>query len=126
MVNSLLLKPSEFTSLSARRLAELALEAGVPPDVFNVVHGTGANDGAALATHPDVDLLSFVGNSAIGKQLMKAAGQSNMERLILECGGESPYLVFEDCPNDLDAIAADIVAKAFPNQGALCVAGLAC
>lgn len=123
MGNSLVLKPSEFTSLSACRLAELALEAGVPPGVFNVINGSGAIVGDALAKHRDVDLLAFVGSSATGKQLMISAGQSNMKRLILECGGKSPYLVFDDCPEDLDAIAADIVAKAFPNQGALCVAG---
>jgi len=122
MGNSLILKPSEFTSLSAGLLAELALEAGVPPGVLNVVHGSGTTVGAALAEHQDVDLLTFVGSSATGKQLMITAGQSNMKRLILECGGKSPYLVFNDCPSDLDAIAANIVARAFPNQGALCVA----
>ena len=123
MGNSLVLKPSEFTSLSTQLLAQLALEAGVPPGVFNVVHGAGSTVGAALSAHPDVDLLSFVGSSATGKQIMRAAGQSNMKRLILECGGKSPYLVFDDCPDDLDRLATDIVAKAFPNQGALCVAG---
>ncbi len=123
MGNSLVLKPSEFTSLSAWRLAELAVEAGVPEGVFNVVNGAGKIVGDALARHSDVDLLTFVGSSATGKQMMISAGESNMKRLILECGGKSPYLVFDDCPNDLDALAADIVATAFPNQGALCVAG---
>ncbi len=123
MGNSLVLKPSEFTSLSAWRLAELAIEAGVPEGVFNVVNGAGKIVGDALARHPDVDLLTFVGSSATGKQMMISAGESNMKRLILECGGKSPYLVFDDCPDDLDALAADIVATAFPNQGALCVAG---
>ena len=123
MGNSLILKPSEFTSLSTCLLAALALEAGVPPGVFNVVHGSGATVGAALANHMDVDLLAFVGSSATGKQLMIAAGQSNMKRLILECGGKSPYIVFDDCPADLDMLAADIVGTAFPNQGAFCSAG---
>ena len=123
MGNSIVLKPSEFTSLSASRLAELAVEAGVPSGVFNVVHGAGNIVGDALAKHMDVDLLGFVGSSATGKLLMQAAGQSNMKRLILECGGKSPYIVFEDCPNDLDAIAANIVATAFGNQGAVCIAG---
>ena len=121
MGNSLVLKPSEFSSLSASRLAELAIEAGVPPGVFNVVHGAGTIVGAALAHHPDVNLLTFTGSSATGKQMMIAAGKSNMKRVILECGGKSPYIVFDDCPNDLDSLAADIVEKAFPNQGALCV-----
>ncbi|PHZ86368.1 aldehyde dehydrogenase family protein [Paremcibacter congregatus] len=122
MGNSIILKPSEFTSLSACRLAELAIEAGIPDGVFNVVNGSGAIVGDRLARHMDVDLLSFVGSTATGKQLMVSAGQSNMKRMILECGGKSPYLVFDDCPDDLDMIAADIVGKAFPNQGALCVA----
>ena len=121
MGNSVVLKPSEFTSLSASRLAELAIEAGVPPGVFNVVHGAGNTVGAALSLHQDVRLLSFTGSSATGKQLMIAAGQSNMKRVILECGGKSPYLVFDDCPEDLDFLAADIVGTAFANQGALCV-----
>lgn len=120
--NSLVLKPSEFTSLSAALLAQLAIEAGVPAGVLNVVHG-GPMVGDALARHMDVDLLSFVGSSAIGKILMKAAGESNMKRLILECGGKSPYIVYEDCEAYLDYLAADVVATAFPNQGALCVAG---
>lgn len=120
--NSLVLKPSEFTSLSAGFLALLAIEAGVPPGVFNVVHGAGTTVGSALAQHPDVNLLSFTGSSATGKQMMIAAGQSNMKRLMLECGGKSPYIVFEDCPKDLDKIAASIVANTFDNQGEVCVA----
>ncbi len=123
MGNCLVLKPSEFTSLSAWKLAELATEAGIPPGVFNVVNGAGHTVGDALARHPDIDLLSFVGSSATGKQMMVSAGQSNMKRLILECGGKSPYLIFDDCPSDLDMLAEDIVGLAFPNQGALCVAG---
>lgn len=123
MGNSIVLKPSEFTSLSACKLAELALEAGIPKGVFNVVNGSGAIVGDRLARHMDVDLLSFVGSSATGKQLMVSAGQSNMKRLILECGGKSPYMVFDDFDDDLDFLAADIVETAFPNQGALCVAG---
>lgn len=121
MGNSLVLKPSEFSSLSASRLAELAIEAGIPPGVFNVIHGTGKSVGATLSLHPDVRLLTFTGSSTTGKQLMVAAGQSNMKRVILECGGKSPYLVFDDCPEDLDFIATDIVETAFANQGALCV-----
>ena len=120
MGNSLVLKPSEFTSLSAVRLAELALEAGVPPGVFNVVHG-GAAIGGALAMHMDVDMLTFTGSSATGKKIMVAAGQSNMKRVHLECGGKSPYLVFDDCPDDLDWMAQELVGAAFPNQGALCI-----
>ena len=120
--NSIVLKPSEFTSLSAGLLAELATTAGVPAGVVNVVHG-GPTVGDALARHMDIEMLSFVGSSATGKLLMKAAGESNMKRLNLECGGKSPYIVYDDCEDYLDTIAADVVATAFPNQGALCVAG---
>ena len=123
MGNSIVLKPSEFTPLSATRLAELAVEAGVPPGVFNVVHGTGISVGTALAHHQDVDLLSFTGSSATGKEILIASGQSNMKRLMLECGGKSPYIIFDDCPSDLDFIAADVVETAFHNQSEWCCAG---
>ena len=123
MGNSLVLKPSEFTSLSAGYLAELAVEAGVPPGVFNVVHGKGEIVGAALAHHPDVNLISFTGSSATGKQIMRACAQSNMKRLMLECGGKSPFIVFDDCPEDIDYLASQIVFIAFQNQGAWCVSG---
>ena len=120
--NSIVLKPSEFTSLSAGLLAELANQAGVPAGVINVVHG-GPAVGDALARHMDVEMLSFVGSSATGKLLMKAAGESNMKRLNLECGGKSPFIVYDDCEDYLDVVAAIVVSNAFPNQGALCVAG---
>ena len=120
--NSLVLKPSEFTSLSTSFLAELALEAGVPAGVFNVVNG-GPMVGDALARHMDVDLLTFVGSSAMGKLLMKAAGESNMKRLILECGSKSPFIVFDDCEDYLEHVADRVVECAFPNQGALCSSG---
>jgi acyl-CoA reductase-like NAD-dependent aldehyde dehydrogenase len=120
--NSLVLKPSEVTSLSAWRLAELALEAGLPQGVFNVIHGD-LNVGAALAYHQDVDLLTFTGSSKTGKELLIASGRSNMKRLILECGGKAPSIVFDDGPDlDLDAIAQAVVGSAFLNQGQVCVA----
>ena len=118
--NTLVLKPSELTSLSAARLAELAAEAGVPEGVLNVVHG-GPAVGAALAHHRDVDLLTFTGSSRTGKELLVASGRSNMKRLILECGGKAPNIVFDDCP-DVDAVADNIVAAAYWNQGEVCVA----
>lgn len=122
MGNSLVLKPSEFTCLSTQYLGILALEAGVPPGVLNIVHGAGAIVGDAMARHIDIDLISFVGSSATGRHVMAAAGESNMKRVIMECGGKSAYIVFDDCPEDLDFIAQDIVDTSFPNQGALCVA----
>lgn len=118
--NCLVLKPSELTSFSTGRLAELAIEAGIPEGVFNVVHGGGAI-GAALAHHPEVDLLSFTGSTLTGKKLLIAAGESNMKRLILECGGKAPNIVFDDGLN-LDAVADGIVGRAFWNQGEVCTA----
>lgn len=123
MGNSLVLKPSEHAPLSTSYLAVLALEAGVPPGILNVVHGAGHTVGSTLAHHSEVDLLSFTGSSATGKQMQIAAGQSNMKRLLLECGGKSPYIIFDDCPADLDRMAADIVESAFHNQSQNCMAG---
>lgn len=122
MGNCLVLKPSELAGLSTGLLGTLALEAGVPAGVLNVVQGCGQVVGATLAHHRDVDLLSFTGSSSTGKLIQLAAGQSNMKRLLLECGGKAPYLVFEDSPKNLDAVAADIVDKSFKNQGANCLA----
>jgi acyl-CoA reductase-like NAD-dependent aldehyde dehydrogenase len=118
--NTLVLKPSELTPLSAVRLAELAAEAGIPPGVLNVILGA-ADTGAALAHHNDIDILSFTGSSATGKRLLAASGQSNMKRLILECGGKSPNIVFDDAP-DLERVAEAIVSGAFRNQGQVCTA----
>jgi acyl-CoA reductase-like NAD-dependent aldehyde dehydrogenase len=123
MGNSIVLKPSEFTSLSAIRLAELALEAGVPPGVINIVHGSGAIVGAALSSHMDVDMITFTGSSATGKVIMAAAGNSNMKRVHLECGGKSANIIFEDCIADIDSVVASSVYWSFPNQGALCITG---
>jgi acyl-CoA reductase-like NAD-dependent aldehyde dehydrogenase len=118
--NSLVLKPSELTSFSAARIAELAIAAGVPEGVFNVIHG-GGGVGSALAHHSGVDLVSFTGSTQTGKKLLIAAGQSNMKRLILECGGKAPNIVFDDSPN-LEAVADAVVARAFYNQGEVCSA----
>jgi acyl-CoA reductase-like NAD-dependent aldehyde dehydrogenase len=119
--NCLILKPSELTSLSASCVAELAIEAGVPEGVFNVIHG-GAGVGSAMAHHEQVDLLTFTGSTRTGRELLIAAGKSNMKRLILECGGKAPNVVFDDCP-DLAAVADAVVARAFWNQGQVCTAG---
>jgi acyl-CoA reductase-like NAD-dependent aldehyde dehydrogenase len=118
--NSLVLKPSEITSLSTARIAELAMEAGLPEGVFNVIHGAGLV-GSALARHRDVDLITFTGSSHTGKRLLIASGESNMKRLILECGGKAPNIIFDDSPN-LEGVADAIVARAFWNQGQVCTA----
>jgi acyl-CoA reductase-like NAD-dependent aldehyde dehydrogenase len=120
--NSLVLKPSEKSPLTAIRLAQLALEAGLPAGVFNVVPGEGATAGHALAAHPDVDTVAFTGSTATGRAIMQAAAQSNLKRVWLECGGKSPNIVLADCP-DLSRAAQSAAAAIFYNQGEMCSAG---
>lgn len=120
--NSVILKPSEKSPLSAIRLAALAKEAGLPDGVFNVVTGFGHEAGQALAQHPDVDVITFTGSTRTGKQLLKDAGDSNMKRVWLEAGGKSANIVFADCP-DLHKAAATTAAGIFYNQGQVCIAG---
>lgn len=120
MGNSVVLKPAEQSPLSAMRLAELALEAGLPPGVLNVVPGFGEDAGQALGRHPDVDCLVFTGSTAVGKLFQRYAGESNMKQVWLETGGKSPNLIFPDA--DLDK-AADMAAFGiFFNQGEVCSA----
>lgn len=122
MGNVVVLKPSEVASLGCLRLADLAIEAGLPPGVFNVVPGRGGSAGSALALHPDVDALTFTGSTDTGQRLMADAGRSNLKALLLECGGKSPQLVFDDV-GDLDALADALVQGFTWNSGQLCVAG---
>ena len=120
--NSLVLKPSEKSPLSALRLAELALEAGIPPGVFNVVPGFGHTAGKALALHMDVDAIAFTGSTATGKLVAEYAAQSNLKRVSLECGGKSPNIVMADYP-DLKRAARAAAGAIFFNQGEMCSAG---
>lgn len=120
--NSVVLKPAEQSPLTALRLAELAEEAGIPAGVFNVVPGLGAAAGQALGRHPDVDCIAFTGSTATGKRFMEYSGQSNLKRVWLECGGKSPHIVFDDCP-DLDRAAQAAAIGIFSNQGEICIAG---
>lgn len=120
--NSVILKPAEQSSLSALRLAALAEQAGIPAGVFNVVTGTGPVAGSALGLHPDVDCVAFTGSTATGKRFMSYSGESNLKRVWLECGGKSPHIVFEDCP-DLDRAALIAALAIFSNQGEVCIAG---
>jgi acyl-CoA reductase-like NAD-dependent aldehyde dehydrogenase len=120
--NSLVLKPSEKSPLTALRVAELAIEAGLPPGVFNVVPGFGMTAGAALAAHMDVDCITFTGSTATGKTVMQLAAQSNLKKVSLECGGKSPNIVLADCP-DLDRAATAAAYAIFFNQGEMCSAG---
>jgi gamma-glutamyl-gamma-aminobutyraldehyde dehydrogenase len=119
--NSVVLKPAEQSPLSALRLASLALEAGVPPGVLQVVPGFGEDAGQALGRHPGVAALSFTGSTEVGKYFQRYAGESNMKMVWLECGGKSANLVFADCDN-LD-LAAQKAAFGFCfNQGEVCSA----
>jgi acyl-CoA reductase-like NAD-dependent aldehyde dehydrogenase len=120
--NSLVLKPSEKSPLSAIRLGELANEAGIPAGVFNVVPGLGMPAGKALALHMDVDAIAFTGSTATGRSIMQYAGQSNMKRVSLECGGKSPNIVLADY-DDLDRAATAAAFGIFFNQGEMCSAG---
>lgn len=117
--NSVVLKPSEKSPLTALRLAELALEAGIPAGVFNVVPGYGAEAGSPLALHMDVDCIAFTGSTRVGKQIHVMAGQSNLKRAWTELGGKSPNIVFADCP-DLDRAVDAAVGSIFFNQGESC------
>jgi len=117
---SVVLKPADETPLSALKLAELVLEAGYPPGVFNVVTGTGITAGAALSHHPLVDKLTFTGSTPVGKQIGKAA-MDNMTRVTLELGGKSPTIVMADA--DLATAAAGAAQAIFFNQGQVCCAG---
>lgn len=120
--NSVILKPSEKSPLTAIRLAQLALDAGMPAGVLNVLPGFGHTVGKALALHMDVDTLVFTGSTKIAKQLMIYAGESNMKRVWLEAGGKSPNIVFNDAPNLQAAAEAAASGIAF-NQGEVCTAG---
>ena len=120
--NSVVLKPSEKSPLTAIRMAQLAIEAGIPAGVLNVLPGFGHTVGKALALHMDVDTLVFTGSTKIAKQLMIYAGESNMKRVWLEAGGKSPNIVFNDAPDLRAAAEAAASAIAF-NQGEVCTAG---
>jgi acyl-CoA reductase-like NAD-dependent aldehyde dehydrogenase len=120
--NSVIVKPAEQSPLSMLRLAELALEAGVPEGVLNVVPGLGETAGAALGLHMDVDAVTFTGSTEVGKLFLTYAGQSNMKRVSLECGGKTPHIIMADCP-DLDEAANAAAFGIFFNQGEVCNAG---
>ncbi|QBR00349.1 aldehyde dehydrogenase [Paraburkholderia pallida] len=119
--NSVVLKPSEKSPLTAIRVAQLAREAGIPAGVFNVLPG-GGEPGKLLALHRDVDCIAFTGSTNVGKQIMQYAGQSNLKRVWLELGGKSPNIVLPDCP-DLDRAAKAAAGAIFYNMGEMCTAG---
>ena len=120
--NSVVLKPAEQTSLSALRLAELAAEAGLPEGVLNVVPGFGETAGQAIGRHMDVDAVTFTGSTEVGRLFLRYAAETNLKRIVLECGGKSPQLVMADAA-DLDAVASHACNAAFWNMGENCSCG---
>jgi gamma-glutamyl-gamma-aminobutyraldehyde dehydrogenase/4-guanidinobutyraldehyde dehydrogenase/NAD-dependent aldehyde dehydrogenase len=117
--NSVVLKPSEKSPLTALRLADIALEAGLPAGVFNVVPGFGDEAGTALARHMEVDCIGFTGSTAVGKQIVQMAGATNLKRVFTELGGKSANIVCADCP-DLDAAVVAAIGSIYYNQGESC------
>jgi phenylacetaldehyde dehydrogenase len=117
---TVVLKPAEQTPLSAIRLGEIALEAGLPPGVLNIVTGFGETAGAALAAHPDVDKVAFTGSTEVGKLIVQAAA-GNLKKVTLELGGKSPNIVFDDA--DLRHATAGAANAIFFNHGQCCCAG---
>ena len=121
--NSVVIKPPELASLTTLRMAELALEAGVPRGVFNVVPGLGHVAGRALGLHPDVDMITFTGSTEVGREFLRYSAESNLKGTVLEMGGKSPQIVMADCRDILDTVAADLAGAAFWAAGQNCSAG---
>jgi 4-guanidinobutyraldehyde dehydrogenase / NAD-dependent aldehyde dehydrogenase len=117
--NSIVLKPSEKSPLTALKLGDLAIKAGIPAGVLNVVPGFGPDAGTPLAMHMDVDCIAFTGSTGVGKKIQVMAGQSNLKRAWCELGGKSPNIVFADC-KDLDRAAEASAGSIFYNQGESC------
>jgi aldehyde dehydrogenase (NAD+) len=120
--NACVIKPSELTPYSLVRIAQLAMEAGLPEGLLNVVSGTGASTGRALIQHPDIDYVSFTGSTTAGARVMADAALAGVKPVSLELGGKSPHLVFDDAKN-LDQLAELIVGSCTRNSGQVCFAG---
>ena len=120
--NSMIVKPSRLTSLSAIRMAELAAEAGLPDGVLNVVPGPGGGAGAALGRHMDVDKVTFTGSTEVGRLFLQYAAESNLKEVTLECGGKSPAVVLAQ-PPDLDLVVEQVLFGALMNMGENCSQG---
>lgn len=118
---SIIVKPAEETSLTALRIAELAMEAGIPAGVFNVVPGSGPDVGEPLGRHMDIDAVSFTGSTETGRRFLRYAAESNLKEVTLEMGGKNPAIVLDDAEN-LDRVAAHVVNGAFWNMGENCSA----
>lgn len=118
---TVILKPAEQTPLTALRIAGLAMEAGFPDGVINVIPGYGPTAGAAIASHPDVDKVAFTGSTEVGQSILKAAAESNLKRVTLELGGKSPNIIFADA--DVEAAGEHAYDALFFNMGQVCCAG---
>lgn len=118
---SVIVKPAEQTSLTALRVAELAHEAGIPAGVLNVVTGTGKEVGEPIGLHPDIDMVSFTGSTVTGRRFLRYAADSNLKRIVLECGGKNPAVVFSDA-DDLERVAEHVLNGALWNMGENCSA----
>lgn len=118
---SVIVKPAEQTSLTALRVAALAAEAGLPAGVLNIVTGTGKEVGEPLGLHADIDMVSFTGSTATGRRFLHYAAESNLKKIVLECGGKNPAVVFDDA-DDLASVAASVLNGAFWNMGENCSA----
>lgn len=118
--NTVIAKPSEVTPVSAIRIAELATQAGLPPGVFNVVTGLGQSTGVSLVAHAGTDMVAFTGSTAVGRSIARSAGE-NLKRVVLELGGKSPNIVFDDA--DVDSAINGLVAGIFGASGQTCIAG---
>ena len=118
---SVIVKPAEQTTLTALRVAELAYEAGIPRGVLQVLPGDGPSVGEPLGRHMDVDMVSFTGSTETGRRFLSYAAESNLKKVVLECGGKNPAVVFDDAEN-LDHVAEHVVNAAFWNAGQNCSA----
>ena len=121
--NSVIVKPAEQSPLSAIYIAQLASEAGLPDGVFNVVPGLGEIAGKALGLSNDVDLAAFTGSTSVGKEFLRYSADSNMKRIILECGGKSPQIVMPDAVKNIGSVTSELINAAFWNTGQNCTAG---
>ena len=119
--NSVIVKPAEQTSMTALKVAELAIDAGIPPGVFNVLPGEGPDVGEPMGRHEDIDAISFTGSTEVGRLFLEFSAQSNLKKIILECGGKNPAVVLSDA-NNLDGVAEHVVYAALWNMGQNCTA----
>lgn len=121
--NSVVVKPPELASLSTLRIAELAVQAGLPAGVLNIVPGLGNIAGRALGLHRDVDLISFTGSVPTGREFLRYSAESNLKEVVLELGGKSAQIVTPSWKDDLATVAEDLIGAAFGNNGQNCTAG---